>query len=380
MPTTFANTIDSYEILAKRSQCDYAGNDIATTYATKGEIPSVPVTDVEVDGVSVVSSGVASITMPTFTQAQANWNESDTSAASYIQNKPSIPSATSDLTNDSGFITLSDVPAQVNADWNSSSGASEILNKPTIPSGTQLVPAATSADADKVLTVDSQGTPAWASAQAPISAGNGIDITNNVVSVDTSVVATQTDLADKEDVFDVGTGLEMDTSGSTPTLQVEAPVDIVAGPGIVIDNPDGNTLRVSTEADAETVLWQGTAPTARGDSITLSESVKNFDRIALYWNNGNGSQCMTVDYLNTASAYDSYYVDLCHAAGYGNSWIQWLVLQINTTARTILFDRARNFNFGSQSSTTWTNPTITTTLGDAFNLYKVVGVHRIASN
>jgi hypothetical protein len=52
-------------------------------------------------------------------------------------------------------------------------------------------------------------------------------------------------IATKEDAFDVGTGLEMDTSGSTPTLQVEAPVDIVAGPGIVIDNPDGNTLRVS---------------------------------------------------------------------------------------------------------------------------------------
>lgn len=45
----------------------------------------------------------------------------------------SVPTATSDLTNDSGYITLNDVPAQVNADWNSNSGASQILNKPTIP-------------------------------------------------------------------------------------------------------------------------------------------------------------------------------------------------------------------------------------------------------
>ena len=112
-------------------------------------------------------------------------------------------------------------------------------------SAVNQVPASTSADADKVLTVDAQGTPAWASAQAPITAGNGIDITNNVVSVDTSVVATQTDLAGKEDAFDVGTGLEMDTSGATPTLQVEAPVDIVAGTGIAIDNPDGNTMRIT---------------------------------------------------------------------------------------------------------------------------------------
>ena len=92
-----------------------------------------------------------------------------TGAYSDLSGTPTIPTATSDLTNDSGFITLSDVPAQVNADWNSSSGASEILNKPTIPSGTQLVPAATSADADKVLTVDAQGTPAWETPASPES-------------------------------------------------------------------------------------------------------------------------------------------------------------------------------------------------------------------
>lgn len=58
---------------------------------------------------------------------QADWTESDTSSDAYIRNKPSIPTKTSDLTNDSGFLT-----AQVNADWNSSSGASEILNKPAL--------------------------------------------------------------------------------------------------------------------------------------------------------------------------------------------------------------------------------------------------------
>lgn len=49
-----------------------------------------------------------------------------------LSNLPTIPTATSDLTNDSGFITIGDVPAQVNADWNSVSGVSEILNKPTL--------------------------------------------------------------------------------------------------------------------------------------------------------------------------------------------------------------------------------------------------------
>jgi hypothetical protein len=64
-------------------------------------------------------------------QSPVDW---DASSGDYqILNKPTIPTATSELTNDSGFITIGDVPTQVNADWNSVSGVSEILNKPTIP-------------------------------------------------------------------------------------------------------------------------------------------------------------------------------------------------------------------------------------------------------
>ena len=44
---------------------------------------------------------------------QSDWNQTTTTADDYIKNKPSIPSKTSDLTNDSGFITSADVPAGV---------------------------------------------------------------------------------------------------------------------------------------------------------------------------------------------------------------------------------------------------------------------------
>ena len=63
-------------------------------------------------------------------------------------------------------------------------------------------------------------------------------------------------LSGKENTFSAGEGLEFVQSGSNRVLQVEAPVDIVAGPGIVIDNPDGNTLRVSVAQNMETVLWE----------------------------------------------------------------------------------------------------------------------------
>lgn len=49
-----------------------------------------------------------------------------------------IPENVSQLTNDAGYITLSQVPSQtpqVNTDWNSTSGVSQLLNKPTLFSG-----------------------------------------------------------------------------------------------------------------------------------------------------------------------------------------------------------------------------------------------------
>jgi hypothetical protein len=48
-------------------------------------------------------------------QVQSDWNESDSSKADYIKNKPTIPAE------------------QVNSDWNAESGKAQILNKPSIP-------------------------------------------------------------------------------------------------------------------------------------------------------------------------------------------------------------------------------------------------------
>lgn len=54
-------------------------------------------------------------------------------------NQPTIPDSTSDLINDSGFITINDIPAQVNSDWNATSGVAQILNKPIIPISTDFI-------------------------------------------------------------------------------------------------------------------------------------------------------------------------------------------------------------------------------------------------
>ena len=68
---------------------------------------------------------------------QSNWNETDTDSDAYIQNKPTLAAvATSGSYND-------------------------LTDQPTIPSGTQLLPPATPADENKVLSVDENGYPDW---------------------------------------------------------------------------------------------------------------------------------------------------------------------------------------------------------------------------
>lgn len=46
-------------------------------------------------------------------QIQSDWNQTNNVALDFIKNKPSIPDSTSDLINDSGFITINDVPTSV---------------------------------------------------------------------------------------------------------------------------------------------------------------------------------------------------------------------------------------------------------------------------
>lgn len=210
---------------------------------------------------------------------QADWNETDPSSDAYIRNKPSQS-------------------VQVQADWNETNTylPSYIRNKPTIPSGNQLLPEATSADADKVLAVDSDGNPEWRDAgeglmavahdttltgdgtngsplsvntnniQEKLVPGTGITITGNTISAAAALTAGN-GIQIVNDVVSArvdGTSIDFDQAGN---LSVKSPLvlngqgtqTVIGGNGVSAENttthasttvtPNGVTLSDGTTSD-----------------------------------------------------------------------------------------------------------------------------------
>jgi hypothetical protein len=163
--------------------------------------------------------------------------------------------------------------SQVNADWDATSGVAEILNKPTpktLTAGANIsisegqdtltisaaagLPASTSADEGKCLVVDSNGDPEWGTGGKTYTGTDGV-VVDNV----------------------------------NDTVGLEAPVDLVGGPGITVDNPDGNTVRISYSGYNETLLWSSSTAAS---SFTLSEIITNFERLKILMQyNGMKSWC-----------------------------------------------------------------------------------------
>ena len=231
-------------------------NKVLTADANNGyswqPVPSGPsgVTDVRVDGTSVVTAGVANITMPT------------------------VPTKVSQLQNDSQFITLSDVPAQVNADWNSNSGASQILNKPS------LATVATTGSYS-----DLSGTPNLATVA---TTGSYSDLSGTPSLATVATTGSYSDLSGKPSLATVATTGSYNDLSDKPTIPT--PTIYTAGNGIdIVSNAisakvDGTTI--TTNASGQLVATGGGSP-----STTIH--VVNTDTSTLAVTSGNTSMTFT---------------------------------------------------------------------------------------
>lgn len=206
--------------------------------------------------------------------------------------------------------------------------------------------------------------------------GGTVDQTYDATSANPqSGTAVAEAIATKEDKFDAGEGLEFIDSDGNRVLQVECPVGIVAGPGIVIDNPDGNTLRISAATNYETVLYEADSVTnnTANQIFSLNESVLNFERIRITVDNMEfqGRPC-TQEYpvLNSSSI---FFTPWLNGATPPELNIPYAAYSINSDGNLVC--QRRGLLYGSIDRPLHTN-------GDnrGYCLMKVVGIHRIANN
>lgn len=148
-------------------------------------------------------------------------------------NAITIPTKTSDLQNDGSDGTSTYVEADELATVATTGDYGDLLNKPTIPTIVDMtgatastagahgyVPAPAAGDQDKVL----KGDGTWGTVAAAYTAGTGIDITNNVISADTTVLATQTDLSGKQDTLTAGDAI--DITNDVISVEADSALDV----------------------------------------------------------------------------------------------------------------------------------------------------------
>ena len=241
---------------------------------------------------------------------QPDWLEADSSSDAFIKNKPTIPAA------------------QQNADWEASSGVTAILNKPDLsayatdtelsdglatkqnvisdldtirsgaaagatavqpsqlPSSDELVPSATSVDSGKVLTVDAQGNPSWVtpSAGTVYTAGDGIDITSDVISADVDGVTIGIDASTKK-IKSLQTIPSVDqtyNASSTNAQSGTAVAGAIAAISVdevpdVTSSDDGKVLKASYSGGQGSYAWGTDSDTTytAGNMIAINANSAN---------------------------------------------------------------------------------------------------------
>ena len=131
---------------------------------------------------------------------QANWNETDQTADSFIKNKPSIPSKTSDLTNDSGFVTDAAMQSALDQKVDKVPGKQLSTEDFTSVEKTKLAGIEAGAQVNVITGVKGSAEPSYRSGNVSISKTDiGLGNVDDTSDLDKPVsTATQTALANQK--------------------------------------------------------------------------------------------------------------------------------------------------------------------------------------
>jgi hypothetical protein len=170
--------------------------------------------------------------------------------------------------------------------------------------------------------------------------------------------------------YSAGEGIDI----TDDVISVETPVDIVAGPGIVIDNPDGNTLRVSQATNYEVELYYSPQNhnVANDAEFVMSESIWNFSKVLITFDNmefENRTCTMLID-LEVSDTGTKFFTPYCNGDTPGTVNIPWAEFNINAAGNIQYSNRGLIYG-------TWTAPAFTTGTSRGYRVKRVVGIHRI---
>lgn len=252
-------------------------------------MPTIPVTDVTVNGTSVVSNTVAAVTVPTAVsdlqndvgyitsadvpsaQTQSDWDESDSSDPSFIQNKPTpkqlVAGSNISISESLSTVTIS-AAEQVNADWDAASGKAQILHKPdlSVYATTQAMNTALASKQDTIsdLSTIRSGAQAGATAVQPsdlatvATSGSYDDLTDKP---DLSIYAESSDLAT---VATTGDYDDLVNKPTIPPAQVNADWEATSGVSEILNKP--NLATVATTGDYGDLVNTPSIPAAQVNS------------------------------------------------------------------------------------------------------------------
>lgn len=252
-------------------------------------MPTIPVTDVTVNGTSVVSNTVAAVTVPTAVsdlqndvgyitsadvpsaQTQSDWDESDSSDPSFIQNKPTpkqlVAGSNISISESQSTVTIS-AAEQVNADWDAASGKAQILHKPdlSVYATTQAMNTALAEKQDTIsdLSTIRSGAQAGATAVQPsdlatvATTGDYDDLTDKP---DLSIYAESSDLAT---VATTGSYDDLSDKPSIPAAQVNSDWNASSGVAAILNKPSLAT--VATTGDYDDLSNKPSIPAAQVNS------------------------------------------------------------------------------------------------------------------
>ena len=165
-----------------------------------------------------------------------------------------------------------------------------------------------------------------------------------------------------------------ESASASPSYIQDKPdlVDIVAGPGIHIDNPDGNTLRVSMAADYEVTLFENASGTTT--NIVCSEKMSNFDRVRfyLYPSENTINSEYTTEFAGSSTIFR--FARLQYNDGGNFPFVIYGTYYSTTDSKTITIGATEHIWFGPSWGVGGTGST------SPIKFVKIVGINRIAND